>query len=216
MEKKHTELVCILDKSGSMSGLESDTIGGFNTLINNQKKEEGEVVVTTVLFDTYYTILHNRIPLKEVELLSEKDYTASGTTALLDAVGSTIDHLSKHITQLEDLEYPAVLVVIITDGEENSSSKYTLKSVKKSIEFYKEHHTWEFIFLGANIDAFQAAQNLGIARERASSYHADATGVNINYDVLSQSVSKIRSGKCIDDKWKEKIEEDFKRRKKGN
>jgi len=213
MEKKHTELVCILDKSGSMSHLESDTIGGFNTLINNQKEEEGTVLVTTVLFNTNNTILHNRIPLEEVEPLTKKEYSASGGTALLDAVGTTIDMLSKKIAQSETATYPTVLCVIMTDGEENSSCSYTLKRVKKVIEFYKENHDWEFIFLGANIDAFQKAQDLGIPKERASSFHADKEGITINFEVLSESISHFRASEGIDDNWKDKIEEDFNRRK---
>jgi uncharacterized protein YegL len=213
MEKKHTELVCIIDKSGSMSHLEGDTIGGFNTLINNQKEEEGTVLVTTVLFNTNNTILHNRIPLEEIEPLTKKEYSASGGTALLDAVGTTIDMLSKKIAQTETTTYPTVLCVIMTDGEENSSCNYTLKRVKKAIEFYKENHNWEFIFLGAHIDAFQTALDLGIQKERASSFHADKEGITINFEVLSESISHFRASEGIDDSWKDKIEKDFNSRK---
>ncbi len=131
MEKKTTEFVCILDKSGRMSGLESDTIGGFNSLIKNQKRIDGDVVVTTVLFDTHHTTFHNRIPFKEVPAMAEKDYVALGGIALLDAVGTTIDLLSKEITQQENKEYPSVIMIIITDGEENSSTDYLLKNIKK-------------------------------------------------------------------------------------
>ena len=216
METKHTELICILDKSGSMAGLESDTIGGFNTLIAKQKKEIGEVIVTTVLFDTYYTIVHNRIPLQAVKPLSEKEYSVGGLTALLDAVGTTIDLIHVNIEKGEYKEYPSVMVVIITDGMENSSTNYTLPMVKKNIEYNKEMYNWEFIFLGANIDAFQAAQSLGISKDRASSFHADKTGVSINFSVVSESVSQIRRGKGIDPRWKDKIEKDFESRKKIN
>ncbi|MDT4761135.1 VWA domain-containing protein [Sphaerochaeta sp. PS] len=214
METKDTELVFILDRSGSMVGLESDTIGGFNSLLKAQKKEEGVARVTTVLFDHRYTMLHDRVPIREVKPLTEKEYEVGGTTALLDAVGRTIDAFSYDRIAKEQKEVPSVLFVIITDGQENSSSDYTLAQIRTRIEECKESRGWEFIFLGANIDAFQAASSMGIAHNRTASYLADSIGVTVNFKALENSVSSMRSGKGIDDNWKDAVEKDFAGRRK--
>lgn len=214
MEHKDTELVFILDKSGSMSGLEKDTIGGFNSLLKKQKSEEGVARVTTVLFDHRYTMLHDRLPIKEVKPLTKEDYLPEGTTALLDAVGRTVDSLLEHLIGLPKEEKPSVMFVIITDGQENASQDYTLERIRKRIEFCQESEGWEFIFLGANIDSFAAASKIGISRERTASYHADSRGVGVNFEALSTTMSKVRKGKIVSEDWKESIEMDFTERGK--
>ena len=214
MEKKETELAFILDKSGSMLGLEKDTIGGFNSLLKKQKAEEGVARVTTVLFDHRYTLLHDRLPLKEVKPLTHKEYEPEGTTALLDAVGRTIDSLLEHLIGIPKDEYPSVMVVIITDGEENASKDYSLERIRKRIEFCKESEGWEFLFLGANVDAFAAAENIGISRGKTASYHADAQGVGVNFDALNGAMRQLRCCCAIPDNWKDGIDEDFKKRGK--
>lgn len=214
MANKESELVFILDKSGSMTGLESDTIGGFNSLVKKQKAEEGVARVTTVLFDHRYTLLHERLPLKEVQPLTNKEYEPEGTTALLDAVGRTIDSLLENLIGIPKESYPSVLVVIITDGEENASKDYSLQRIRKRIEFCKESEGWEFLFLGANIDAFAAAENIGISRGKTATYHADAQGVGVNFDALNAAMSQVRCSCAIPDNWKDGIDEDFKKRNK--
>jgi uncharacterized protein YegL len=214
MENKDTDLVFILDKSGSMTGLEKDTMGGFNSLLEKQKRDEGVARVTTVLFDHRHVKLHDRIPIREVKPLTKDDYSPEGSTALLDAVGRTIDSLLENLTGIPKEAYPSVMVVIITDGEENASENYTLERVRKRIEFCKESEGWVFIFLGANIDAFAAAENLGIGRTKAASYHADAVGVRVNFEALNTTMSKVRKGKIVSEDWKEGIEADFKKRSK--
>ncbi len=215
MEKKDTELVFILDKSGSMMGLEKDTIGGFNSLVKKQKGEEGVARVTTVLFDHRYTLLHDRLPLKEVKPLTHKDYEAQGTTALLDAVGRTIDSLLENLIGIPKESYPSVLFVIITDGEENASKDYSLERVRKRIEFCKEGEGWEFLYLGANIDAFAAAETIGIGRGKTASYHADAEGVVVNFEALNSAMSQMRCCSVVPENWKDGIDEDFKKRDKS-
>lgn len=214
MTNKASELVCILDKSGSMTGLEKDTIGGFNSLLKKQKAEEGVARLTTVLFDHSYTLLHARLALKDVQPLTKKEYTVGGTTALLDAVGRTIDSLLEDLAGIPKDEYPSVMVVIITDGEENASKDYSLERIRKRIEFCKESEGWEFLFLGANVDAFAAAENIGISRGKTASYHADAAGVSCNFDALNIATSQLRSCSVVDENWKDGIDEDFKKRGK--
>ncbi len=212
MENKDTELVFILDKSGSMMGLEKDTIGGFNSLLKKQKSEEGVARVTTVLFDHHYTMLHDRLPIKDVNPLTKEEYTPAGTTALLDAVGRTIDSLLENLIGTPKEAYPSVMFVIITDGEENASKDYSLDRVRKRIEFCKESEGWEFIYLGANVDAFAAAATIGIGKARTASYHADSVGVSVNFEVLNNTMSKMRCSKVVKDDWKDGIDEDFKKR----
>jgi len=208
MKKKVTEVVFILDRSGSMGGLESDTIGGFNSLINKQKEEDGKAYVTTVLFDDMYEVIHNRTNLKKIPKMTQKDYYVRGTTALLDSIGKTIKLVSetqKIISEKSD----NVMFVIITDGMENASQEYTQEKIKKIIEKKKSKHGWEFVFLGANIDAVKTARNIGISKDRAANYHADSEGINVSYAAVSETVKSYRSGKKIDDEWKENIESDY-------
>lgn len=194
MKKDFTELVFILDKSGSMSGLENDTIGGFNSFLKKQKEVEGECRITTVLFDHTYTLLHDRIDIQAVSPLTTKDYYVGGSTALIDAIGRTIDKLVKvqKITA-EDYKAEKVMFVIITDGEENSSRVYTAKRVREMIELEKEKYGWEFIFIGANIDAVATAENFGISKDRAVNYVADSQGTALNFKCMTQAVSSYRT-----------------------
>lgn len=215
MKKDLTELVFILDRSGSMSGLESDTIGGFNSMLEKQKKEEGDAIITTVLFDNEYELLHDRVNLKGIQSITDKEYYVRGTTALLDAVGLTINKLinvQKHTTKEERAGH--VMFVIITDGYENASLEFTYDKVRKMIEHQKDKYSWEFIFLGANIDAAATAESIGIREDRASNFNADSEGVSLNYEVLSETVSHLRADKSISKDWKERIDEDYEKRKR--
>jgi uncharacterized protein YegL len=213
MKQGLVELVFILDKSGSMSGLESDTIGGYNSMLARQKQVEGECVVTTVLFDHGYELLHDRIDIKAVQAITEDDYQVGGSTALLDAMGRTINKIATAQKNTSE-EYRAekVMCVIITDGEENSSREFSLEKVKQLVEQHKEKANWEFVFLGANMDAIQTAGYFGISADRAQSFHADKEGVALNFAVMSESVAEFRRSGKVADNWKERIESDFKRR----
>ena len=221
MRKGLTEIVFILDRSGSMSGLEADTIGGFNSLIAKQKKEEGEAIVSTVLFDDECQVLHDRKALEKIEPLTDKDYYVRGCTALLDAVGGAIHHIGNvHKYAREEDRPEKTLFIITTDGQENSSYKYTYEKVKHMVERQKEKFGWEFLFLGANIDAAKEAERFGIRRDRAVDYHADKEGTAVNYKALSQAVSNVRScesAACMAAAlggWDEEIRVDYKKRKK--
>lgn len=209
-----TELVFILDRSGSMSGLESDTIGGYNAMLEKQRLEDGKAFVTTVLFDDQYKILHDRVAIKNVQPITNKDYYVRGTTALLDAIGKSINKTVNTIRNLYEEDRPSkVLFVIITDGMENASTEFTYERIKQMIEHEKEKYSWDFIFLGANIDAISTAARFGISEDMASNYHADSEGTQVNYESISYVVSSIRSGKKVDRSWKEKIEKDYESRK---
>lgn len=211
-----TELVFILDRSGSMYGLEKDTIGGFNSMLEKQKTQEGEAVVTTVLFDNNYELVHDRFPLEHVDPLTEKEYFVGGSTALLDAVGSTIQKISNVQKRLPAaLKADKVIFVIITDGMENSSLEYSYSSVKKLIEKHKEKYGWEFMFLGANIDAVAEAAKFGVDEDRAVTYECDSAGVKLNYEVVADTVCAMRQTMSIPvgREWKERIEEDRKKRR---
>ncbi|MBZ4663433.1 MAG: hypothetical protein JG776_1135 [Caloramator sp.] len=215
MKKGLTELVFILDRSGSMCGLEGDTIGGFNSILAKQKKEEGEAVITTVLFDDKYELLHNGVNIKDVIPITDKEYYVRGTTALLDAIGRTINKVvNEQKNKSEDERAEHVLFVIITDGMENASQEYTFDKVRQMIEYQKTNYGWEFIFLGANIDAISTAARFGIGQDRAANYNADKEGVLLNYQVINETVSCLRTSHKIADNWKERIEKDFKRRRK--
>ena len=204
-----TELVFILDRSGSMAGLESDTIGGFNSLINKQKKEEGECLVTTVLFDNLIETLHDRISIKEVPEMTEKDYTVRRCTALIDAIGMTVKHISEIHRYVRKEDIPAhTMLVITTDGLENASTKYSSDEVKKMIEAKKEEG-WEFLFIGANIDSVETAKHFGIDADRAVNYHADTIGTAVLYDTVCEAVGCVRSSAPLKASWKKKIKEDF-------
>ncbi len=215
MKTDLTELVFILDRSGSMSGLESDTIGGYNAMLKKQQQEPGEATVTTVLFDDEYQLLHDRINIKGISPITEKEYFVRGTTALLDAIGKTI-HKIHNAQQHTSPEHRAdkVLFVIITDGMENASREYSYAQVKQLVERQKETYGWEFIFLGANIDAIATAATFGISADRAANYHADSQGTQLNYEAISCAVSELRTSRQISDRWKARIDEDFKKRGK--
>lgn len=210
-----TELVFILDRSGSMSGLERDTIGGFNSMIEKQKKEEGEAVVSTVLFDNESVVIHDRLALDKVPRMTEKEYFTRGCTALLDAVGGAIHHIGNVHKYARKEDVPEkTLFIITTDGYENASRRYNYEKVRKMIERQKEKYGWEFLFLGANIDAAAEAKRFGIGADRAVDYHADAVGTALNYEVISDAVCCIRQGVDLDDSWKERIDKDHRARKK--
>ena len=213
-----TELVFILDRSGSMSGLEEDTIGGFNAMIKKQQKEtDGAAVVSTILFNHTSKVLHDRIALDKIEPLTEEDYQVGGTTALLDAVGDAVKHIKNVHKYARDEDRPQKTIFIITtDGHENSSERFTYKEIKRLIERQKENG-WEFIFLGANIDAPEVASHLGIERRRAVNYHSDKLGTEKVYGAMSNLVSFAMSAppsEILDDDWRKELDEDFKSRKK--
>ena len=219
MKKNLTEIVFILDRSGSMSGLERDTIGGYNSLIEKQKREEGEAIISTVLFDDQCEVLHDRRKLENIEPLTDDDYYVRGCTALLDAVGGAIHHIGNVHKYARPEDRPdKTLFIITTDGMENSSRRYTYDKVKRMVERQKEKYGWEFLFLGANIDAAKEAERFGICRDRAVDYHADHEGTAVNYRALSKAVSSVR--KCVDPdmleealcEWDEDIRVDYKRR----
>lgn len=215
MKKNLTEMVFILDRSGSMSGLESDTIGGYNSLLAKQKSEQGEAIVTTVLFDDHYELLHDRINLKGVKPITEKEYFVRGSTALLDAVGKTINKTGNVMKNTaEDERAEKVLFVITTDGMENASKEFNYDKIKSMIEHQKSKYNWEFIFLGANIDAIAEAEKFGINADRAANYHADSEGTELNYAVMSDAISELRMSKALSPDWKDKIDHDYKKRKK--
>lgn len=213
MKTDLTELIFILDRSGSMGGLESDTIGGYNAMLEKQKKESGEVLITTVLFDDKYELLHDRINLQGISPITEREYFVRGSTALLDAVGKTINkivNVQRHTDKDEQAEH--VMFVITTDGMENASMEFSYEKVRHMIEHQKNKYGWEFIFLGANIDAVATAERFGISKERATNYNADSEGTLLNYEVISETVSCMRASRPIAGNWKERIEDDFKKR----
>lgn len=214
MKENLTELVFILDKSGSMHGLEADTIGGFNSLIEKQKKEDGKALVTTILFDDKTEVVHDRVDLEYIRNMTSEQYITGGTTALLDAVGGAVSHIRKIHKYIRPEDVPAkTLFVITTDGMENASRHYTYEKVKKLIEHQKAKYGWEFIFLGANIDAAETAVSMGISRDRAADYISDRAGTALNYSVISEITSAVRSGKGIAADWKKRISEDKNGRK---
>ena len=210
-----TELVFILDRSGSMYGLEQDTIGGFNSMLTKQKALSEEAYVTTVLFDNHLQILHDRLPLHNIEPMTEKDYTVRGSTALLDAVGSTIKHIARiHKYAHPDHRPTKTLFVIITDGMENASREYTYDKVKALISHEQEKYGWEFLFLGANIDAVSEGARFGIAPDRAVTYKCDEEGTALNYDVLSDAIGTVRKCGSVHSDWSARIRSDVKKRGK--
>lgn len=207
-----TEIVFILDRSGSMRGLEEDTIGGFNSMIKKQKKEDGKCYVTTVLFDSVVETIHDRVDLEKIGEMTDKDYFVRGSTALLDAIGKTVKHIGNIHKYAREEDVPAhTIFVITTDGMENSSREYSSDKVKKMIEKKKEKG-WEFIFLGANIDAVETARSFGIAKENAVNYHSDAKGTALNYECVGMAIQSVRRKGKMDCAWREAIDEDFEAR----
>ncbi len=214
MKKNLTELVFILDESGSMSGLTADTIGGFNSLIAKQKKEEGEALVSTVFFSNESKVVHDRVKLEEVPQLTDRDYVPSGCTALLDAVGEAVRHISNIHKYAREEDIPEkTLFVITTDGMENASRKYSYSDVKQLISRAQEEKGWEFVFLGANIDAAATAGSMGIRAENAVDYHADGLGTEVLYEAVACAVSSVRTNKGVGRQWKSSVEADNSRRK---
>ena len=212
-----TELVFILDRSGSMSGLEEDTIGGFNSMLTKQKQEPGECLVSTVFFDNEIEVIHDRVPLAQVPNLTDKEYFVRGCTALLDAVGSAIHHIGNVHKYARPEDRPErTLFIITTDGLENASRRYDYEKVKAMIERQKEKYNWEFLFLGANIDVAKEAARFGISADRAVQYQSDHEGTLLNYEVLSETVSCMRAcpSAPLAASWKDRIAADFKKRGK--
>lgn len=213
MKKNLTELVFILDRSGSMSGLERDTIGGFNAMIEKQKKQDGECIVSTVLFNNDSQVIHDRVPLDKIEPMTERDYYVSGGTALIDAIGGAIHHIGNVHKYARKEDVPEnTIFIITTDGYENASYRYSSDKVKRMIEHEKEKYGWEFLFIGANIDAVETAKHYGINQDRAVNYHADAQGTDIVYATVSQAVCNVRMNKCMAENWSEDIDNDYKNR----
>ena len=209
-----TELVFILDRSGSMGGLESDTIGGFNALLEKQKKQDGKAYVSTVLFDHEIEVLHDRLPIDEVEPLTDKDYTVRGCTALLDAIGKSVRHIGNIHKYARPEDVPVhTMFVITTDGMENASREFSGKDIKKLIEKQKEKYGWEFLFIGANIDAITTARNFGISEDRAVNYRADRQGTGVVYESVSEAVSNVRNGQCLAPSWSQSIQNDYNKKR---
>ena len=209
MKKNCTEMVFILDRSGSMAGLEEDTIGGFNGMIERQKLEEGEALVSTVLFDSVSRVIHDRVPLDQVPPLTRGEYCVGGCTALLDAVGGAIHHIGNvHKYAREEDRPERTVFIITTDGMENSSRSYSRERVRQMITRQKEKYGWEFLFLGANIDAENTAEGIGIGRDRAVTFSNDSEGIALNYEVLSETVSGIRVCGSAPEAWAQRIRED--------
>ena len=214
MKKNLTELVFILDRSGSMAGLEADTIGGFNAMLEKQKAEPGEAIVSTVLFDNRSEVLHDRLPLDRVPAMTREDYWVRGCTALLDAVGGAIRHIGNvHKYAREEDRPERTLFIITTDGMENASRRYDYREVKAMIEQMREKYGWEFLFLGANIDAAREAARFGIRPDRAANYHADHRGTAVIYEAVSDAVCNVRACRPMNDDWRKRIDEDFESRK---
>ena len=211
MKKNLTELVFILDRSGSMSGLEDDTIGGFNAMIEKQKREPGEAYVSTVLFDNVSEVIHDRVNLQSVPALTEKEYYVRGSTALLDAVGKAIHHIGNiHKYARQEDRPQKTLFVITTDGMENASRAYSYGRLKAMIERQKEKYGWEFLFLGANIDAAKEAARFGITQDRAANYHADRKGTGVIYETVNEAICHVRECAApLSADWKQRVDEDY-------
>ena len=213
MKKNLTEIVFILDRSGSMAGLEDDTIGGFNAMIEKQKREPGEAFVSTVLFDNVSEVIHDRVGVQKVSPMTPADYYVRGCTALLDAVGRAIHHIGNvHKYAREEDRPEKTLFVITTDGMENASREYTYPKLKTLIQRQKELYGWEFIFLGANIDSAKEASRFGIDADHTADYHADCKGTAMVYEAVNDAVCSVRSSRPMRSDWKRKLDEDYRKR----
>ena len=214
MKKNLTEMVFILDKSGSMAGLETDTIGGFNSMIERQKKEDGEALVSTILFSNESKVIHDRVNLQKIEPLTDQQYYVGGCTALIDAIGGAIHHIGNvHKYAREEDRPEHTIFVITTDGMENASRHYTSDHVKAMVQHQKEKYNWEFLFLGANIDAVETAARFGISEDRAANFVSDSAGQALNYAEVSEAVRTVRACRPLTSAWKKNINEDYKARK---
>ena len=215
MRKNLTELVFILDRSGFMAGLEDDTIGGFNAMLEKQKQEEGEVIVSTVLFDNETDVIHDRVNITDIAPLTRKEYYVRGCTALLDAVGGAIHHIGNvHKYAREEDRPEKTLFIITTDGMENASRRYTYDKVKTMIRRQQDKYGWEFLFLGANIDAAREAARFGIREDRAANYHADSVGTGVIYESVNDAISQVRCHAPLNAGWKRKVDADYRSRNK--
>ena len=215
MKKNLTEIVFILDRSGSMAGLEDDTIGGFNSMIQKQHSEEGEAYVSTVLFDNYTEVIHDRVDITKIQPMTRKDYYVRGCTALLDAVGKSIRHIGNvHKYAREEDRPEKTIFVITTDGMENASQEYSYERVRKMIEHQQEKYGWEFLFLGANIDAAKEAARFGITEDRAANYHADSVGTAVIYEAVCEAVCNVRASRPMSREWKRNVDADYQKRGK--
>ena len=215
MKKNLTELVFILDRSGSMAGLEKDTIGGFNSMIAKQRREPGEAYVSTILFDNHREVIHDRVDIHEIQPMTQEQYYVRGSTALLDAVGKSIRHIANvHKYAREEDRPEKTLFIITTDGMENASREYSYDRVRKMIEHEKEKYGWEFIFLGANIDAAKEAARFGIDADRAANYHADSKGTAVIYEAMNDAVCSVRACQPMSTDWKKNVDADYKKRGK--
>ena len=209
-----TEIVFILDRSGSMSGLEADTIGGFNAMLEKQRREPGVVLISTILFDNTSEVIHDRLPLDQIPRMTEKEYYVRGCTALLDAVGGAVHHISNIHKYARKEDIPEkTLFVITTDGMENASHRYTYEQVHRMIDAKKELG-WDFLFLGANIDAAKEAARFGIDQDFAVDFHCDSIGTQVNYETVCDAISDVRAARPLAASWKDKIVSDFERRRK--
>ncbi len=214
MKNNVTELVFILDKSGSMHGLESDTVGGYNSVMEKQKKVDGECYVTSIFFNSESETVHDRVKLSEIEPLTEEDYRVGGCTALIDAIGDAVTHIETIHKYIRAEDVPDhTMFVIMTDGLENASHKYDSKTVKRLIEKHKEKDGWEFLFIGANIDSVETARHFGINEDRAVNYRADKKGTGVVYGAVASAVCCMRSGAKVSPEWSKEIDEDYKNRK---
>ena len=213
MRKNLTEVVFILDRSGSMSGLETDTIGGFNSMIQKQKMEAGQALISTVLFNNYSKVLHDRADVQKIPQMTEADYFVHGCTALLDAIGGAIHHIGNVHKYARPEDVPEhTIFIIMTDGMENASHIYSSDKLKQMIERQKEKYGWEFLFLGANIDAIETAGHFGIDADKAANYQCDGEGTALNYEVLNDAISAVRCNAALDSNWKKRIDKDYEKR----
>jgi len=213
MNKNLTEIVFILDRSGSMAGLEDDTIGGFNAMLEKQKKVPGEALLSTVLFANDSTVLHDRVDIQKVEPMTGQQYQVGGCTALLDAIGGAVRHIGNVHKYAREEDCPGKTVfVITTDGMENASRRYSYAEVQRMVKHEQEKYGWEFLFLGANMDAVNVARSFGIREDRAVRYAPDSAGTSLNYRVMAKTLGRMRRGETVDARWSAEIEEDFRRR----